>query len=453
MQGHHLDVVETPTLGDRSYVVHDGSTAFVVDPQRDIDRVLAVLDRHGVELTDVFETHLHNDYLTGGLALARATGATYHVSADDQVSFDREPIRDGDTVAVGDLCVTAIATPGHTFNHLSYALAGPDGTAATVFSGGSLLFGATGRPDLLGDEHTHELARLQHASARRLAATLGDHVELMPTHGFGSFCAASQSNATASTIGHERHVNPALVRDEASYVRELLDGLDAWPSYYVQMSPRNAAGPGAASLEPPRRAEPDEVRRRLAAGEWVVDLRNRTAFAAGHAPRTLNFGLDGSVATYLGWLHSDGAPLTLLAETADDVATAQRELVRIGIDQPTAAATGRPEDWTAEPLESFPTATFDDLAEARGQRQVVVLDVRLAKEHAAEHVHGSVNLPLHELADRIGELPAGEVWVHCQSGYRASIAASMLAAARRATVAVDDDFVNAAGSGLPVTGD
>jgi len=147
--------IETPTLGDRSYVVHDGEVAFVVDPQRDIDRVLAILDEHDVRLTDVFETHLHNDYLTGGLALAQRTGAAYHVNADDDVSFERTPIRANDTVKIGSrMRVTAISTPGHTFTHVSYALsdASPDGAAAGVdssvgvFSGGSLLFGATGRP-------------------------------------------------------------------------------------------------------------------------------------------------------------------------------------------------------------------------------------------------------------------------------------------------------------------
>ncbi len=125
-----IRVIETPSLGDRTYVVHDGEVAFVVDPQRDIDRVLTILDEHAVELTDVFETHLHNDYVTGGLALAQRTGASYHVNADDDVTFERTTIRDGDTVKIGPrMRVTAISTPGHTFTHLSFALsdASPDG--------------------------------------------------------------------------------------------------------------------------------------------------------------------------------------------------------------------------------------------------------------------------------------------------------------------------------------
>ncbi len=450
--------MDTPSLGDRSYVVHDGKIAFVVDPQRDIDRVLALLEEHAVRLTDVFETHIHNDYVTGGLALAQRTGAAYHVNADDQVSFDRRPIRDGDVVEVGDrMRVTALATPGHTFTHLSYALVdasagiGLDGSVR-VFSGGSLLYGATGRPDLLGAEHTDALVRHQHASAHKLASLLPDETEVFPTHGFGSFCAATQSEATESTIGQEKRSNPVLTQDEETYVRELLKGLSAYPAYYAHMGPANAAGPGEPDLSLPELADAEQLRSRIEAGEWVVDLRNRTAFAAGHAPGTLNFGLDGAFATSLGWLITWGTPVTLLGATAEDVATAQRELVRIGIDRPAAHATGSPEAWAAGELSSFPTATFADLADVRHHREVVILDVRRADEHDQAAIAGAVNVPLHELWHRLEDVPDGEVWVHCAGGYRASVAASMLAAAGRTLVAIDDTFANAEKVGLHLVG-
>lgn len=457
--------IETPTLGDRSYVVHDGDVAFVVDPQRDIDRVLAILDEHAVRLTDVFETHLHNDYLTGGLALAQHTGAAYHVNADDEVSFGRAPIRDGDTVEVGSrMQMTAISTPGHTFTHLSYALtqASPavatDGRSAEVdasvgvFSGGSLLFGATGRPDLLGEEHTDNLARHQHASALKLADLLPDDADVFPTHGFGSFCAATQSDATESTIGQEKESNPVLTQDENTYVRELLEGLGAWPAYYAHMMPANAAGPSEPDLSPPTAADASELRRRIEAGEWVVDLRNRTAFAAGHAPGTLNFGIDGSFATYLGWLITWGTPVTLLGETPEHVAEAQRELVRIGIDRPAAHATGGPQDWADGQLASFPTGTFADLEQVRHHRDVVILDVRREDEYRSTRIKGAHNIPIHELPGRVAEVPAGEVWVHCASGYRASIAASLIDASGRAPIAIDDSFENAEKVGLHLVG-
>ncbi|MCW2833704.1 MAG: fold metallo-hydrolase [Nocardioides sp.] len=448
--------IETPTLGDRSYVVHDGELAFVVDPQRDIDRVLTLLDKHGVRLTHVFETHIHNDYVTGGLALAQRTGAQYLVNGEEDVSFTRTPVADGQVVEVGGrMRVTALATPGHTFTHLSYLLSdtSADGDQNVgVFSGGSLLYGATGRPDLLGHEHTHELVRHQHASAHRLADLLPDETEVFPTHGFGSFCSATQSDATESTIGREKESNPVLTQDEQTYVEELLAGLGAFPAYYAHMAPANAEGPSEPDLSLPSVADADELHHRIEAGEWVVDLRTRTAFAAGHAPGTLNFGLDGGFATYLGWLIIWGTPITLLGESADDVAAAQRELARIGIDPPAAHATGSPEQWSDRELSSFPTATFADLAQVRHHREVVVLDVRRADEHDKARIAGAVNVPIHELPQRLADVPAREVWVHCAGGYRASVAASFLSAAGRNLVAVDDTFDNAEKVGLHLVG-
>lgn len=449
----HILQIETPSLGDRSYLAHDGERAVVVDPQRDVDRVLELAAREGVRITDVFETHIHNDYVTGGLALAQQVGARYHVNADDAVAFERSPISDGDVVEVSPtMSVRAIATPGHTFTHLSYALL-EDGEQQAVFSGGSLLFGATGRPDLLGAEHTQALVHHQFASAHRLAEELPDSAKVLPTHGFGSFCAAgATSGADSSTIGDEKRVNPALTHDEEVWVADILAGLEEYPTYYAHMGPANSAGPDAPRLDTaPARADKQAVAQALAAGEWVVDLRNRTAFARGHVPRTLNIGLDGQFSTYLGWLMPWGSALTLLGESAEQVEEARRELVRIGVDRLEGAADGSPEDWTDEPLASTPRATFADLAQVRHHREVSVLDVRRDSEHAAAHVEGATSIPLHELPTRLDEVPGGEVWVHCAGGYRASIAASLLAAAGTHVVLVDDSFdEHARSAGLPV---
>jgi hydroxyacylglutathione hydrolase len=443
--------IETPSLGDRSYLAHDGEVALVVDPQRDIDRVLDLARDAGVRITHVFETHLHNDYVTGGLALARATGASYHVNAADDVAFDRTPVSDGAVVDVGpSMRVRVIATPGHTFTHLSYALEA-DGEPLGVFTGGSLLFGSTGRPDLLGPDHTQALARHQYESAHRLAAEVADRAQVLPTHGFGSFCSSTQTEATASTIGQEKRTNPALTQDEEQWISDLLAGLDDWPSYYAQMGPANADGPDAAHLGAPRQADKQALRESLERGEWLVDLRTRTAFAAGHAKGTFNFGLDGQFATYVGWLMPWGTPITLLGESEEQVLEAQRELSRIGIDGP-SAATGSPQSWTDGELGSFPRATFADLAQVRHHREVAVLDVRRRQEFKDGHVEGAVNVPIHQLLDSLADVPSGEVWVHCAGGYRASVAASILAAHGVQVVAVDDSFdENAASAGLPLT--
>jgi len=440
--------IDTPSLGDRGYLVTDGTVAVVIDAQRDFDRVLAQATSRGVTITHVFETHIHNDYVTGGLALARAVGASYHVNAADPVSFDRTPVTDSDVIDVGAMRLRVIGTPGHTFTHLSYALA-DDGTTIAVFTGGSLLNGSTGRTDLLGPQHSIKLAHAQYGSARRLAGELPDEAEVCPTHGFGSFCSATQAAGAPSTIGAEKRANPAFTLDEEQYVETMLAGLDVYPAYYAHMGPANSAGPPAADLSPPRRAEPVELRRRIDAGEWVVDLRSRVAFAAGHLRGSLHFELGDNLATYLGWLIPWDSPLTLIGQTPADVAAAQRELARIGIDKLAAAAAGSPRQWAGdEPLAAFPIADFASFAAARSRRQLVLLDVRRRQEWSASHVEEVVHIPLHELTGRIGELPDGEIWVHCGAGYRASVAASLLDAAGRDVVLIDDDFGRARLSGL-----
>jgi hydroxyacylglutathione hydrolase len=459
-----IDVVaiDTPSLGDRGYLATDGAVALVVDAQRDFDRILDLAGERGVVITHVLETHVHNDYVTGGLALARAAEAEYLVNGADPVSFARTAVEDGDVVEVGEMSVQVIGTPGHTFTHLAYALRdrGSQGETVAAFTGGSLLYGSTGRTDLLGAKHAETLSRAQWNSARRLAGELPAAAALYPTHGFGSFCSATSASAPEAgagaarpTIGAERLVNPVLTTPEPDYVRQLLAGLDAYPAYYAHMGPANLAGPAAADLAVPRRADPGELRRRLDAGEWVVDLRGREAFAAAHLRGTLNFEAGPSLATYLGWLIPWGTPLTLIADSPPDVAAAQRELCRVGIDRICAAACGPAADWAAgEQLASFRRADFGALAGQAGNGQVVVLDVRRRLEWDNGHVEGALHIPLHELAARLGEIGDGEIWVHCQGGYRAAVAASMLAAAGRPVVAVDDEFGAAGETGLVVSG-
>lgn len=434
--------LDTEDLGDRSYLVHDGEVALVVDPQRDIDRVMALARAVNVRITHVAETHIHNDYVTGGLALAAATGAAYLVNADDPVLFDRTSVRDGDVVEIGAMRVRVVHTPGHTHTHLSYAVTTVDDEPVAVFTGGCLLYGSTGRPDLLGPSHTGPLSHAQWRSARHLAELLPDDTAVYPTHGFGSFCAVTQPHRTRSTIGQEKRTNPALTRAEEDYVRDLLAELDAYPAYYVHMAPRNLAGPAEPDLSPPHRADPAELRRRIEAGEWVVDLRHRRAFAAGHVAGTVNLGIDGQFVTYLGWLIPWGTPVTLLGATAEDVAAAQRGLVRIGIDRPAAMGIGGPTAWNDRPsLASYPVVDFPRLAEAlRGDDPPTVLDVRRHAEWAHAHIPGALHIPIHEVLERLGEIPPGPVWVHCTGGYRAGVVASLLAACGRDVVLIDDNF-------------
>ncbi|MEU3385605.1 MBL fold metallo-hydrolase [Streptomyces albidoflavus] len=449
-----VDTLEFEGLGNRSYLAGGAAAAVVVDPPRDIDQVITAAAKRGVRIAYVAETHVHNDYVTGGLELARVTGAQYLVPAAAHVSFARTPVADGDTVDVDEnLVLRAIATPGHTPHHTSYVLE-EDGRGVAAFTGGSLLIGTVGRPDLVEPRLTEQLARAQHASAHRLAAELADEVQVLPTHGFGSFCSSSQAEGDATTIGKERTSNDALTLDVDTFVQRMLAGLEDVPAYYAHMGPANAAGPAPVDLTPPARADAGEIASRLAAGEWVVDLRSRMAFAEGHVAGSFNFEGEGKLATYLAWLIPWGKPVTLLADTPAQIADAQRELARVGIDRPAAAATGDPSGWVGEgeQLASFPRARFADLAQVRERGdEVVVLDVRRDSERVGGYIDGSVHIPIHELHGRLGEVPDGTVWVHCAGGMRAAIAASLLDAAGRDVVAVDDGFDAASDAGLSLT--
>lgn len=444
-------VIETPQLGDRSYLVHDGSVGLVIDPQRDTDRVEAAAREAGVKITHVAETHLHNDYITGGLELAKAHGASYLVNAADPVQFEREAIADGQTVRVGSLTVKAVATPGHTHTHLSFIV--DDGENQAVFSGGSLLYGSVGRTDLVAEADTVGLTHDQYASVRRLVAEARPDAALFPTHGFGSFCSVGPaSGAGSSTVGEQLAANHALTDpDEAHFVQELIANLTAYPSYYAHMAVRNAKGPGPADLAVPEALDAAELTRRLDDGEWVVDLRRRVAFASNHLKGSVSFeyGSGSSFTTYVGWVLPWGGKLTLVG-SRDDVEKAIRDLSRIGIDFPDAAVGTEPRSLAPDAaVESYPRVGWDGLLAGRADGDAVV-DVRRTEEFAASHIVGAVNVPLHELLMRMDEVPDAKLWVHCASGYRSGVAASLLQRAGRDVVQIDAKFHDAEAAGVPM---
>ena len=432
-----ISIIETSGLGDRSYAVSDGDTAVVIDPQRDIDRVLnAVGD---ARITHVLETHIHNDYVSGGLELSRAVDAEYVVPDGEDLGYPAHRVVDGDTVAAGPIVLKVIHTPGHTQHHVSYELCDESGDTVGVFTGGSLLFGSTGRTDLVDEAETETLTRAQYRSVRRLADALPDGAQVYPTHGFGSFCSASSVDEDSSTIGQQRHSNPALTKNEQDFVDELLIELSAYPAYYAHMGVINSEGPAPVDLSIPKPIDPDELRRRLESGEWVVDLRHRVAFASGHLKGSFGFELSGSFVTYLGWLHPWGTPLTLIGENDDQIGDGRRELARIGVDDIAGSAHVQAVGDAADER-IYRVADFAALADADNGDELTTLDVRQTDEFDESHITGAVNIPLHELVERIDELPVGEVWVHCASGYRASIAASILDRHERDVVLIDDEF-------------
>ncbi len=460
MTGLEVIAIDTPNLGDRSYVVGSKSSAIVIDPQRDIDRVEEILDQRGWSASHVLETHFHNDYVSGGLELARRTKAEYVVPEGMEIDFAARQVGDAAEFASDIGRLRVIHTPGHTPNHISFAL-NVGGADVALFTGGSLLFGSVGRPDLLGPELTEPLARSQWRSMRRIGAEITPSAQVYPTHGFGSFCSATATVGNESTVAEQVASNPAFSVDEDTFVEELIAGLDAYPAYYAHMGPANQRGAGPIDLSLPMVATADDIARRIAAGEWVVDLRHRQAFAADHVLGALSFDVHGNAVTYLGWMIDWGTPITLLGADAVEVQTMQRELVRIGIDRPVGYAVGTSADWASSsaPRSWYRRVTHVDLAQALADDpNLPVLDLRRNTEFDNGYVLGAKHVPLHELRGRIDEVRRwaddtskhGPVWAYCGSGFRASVGASLLDGLDIPVVHVDDDFSNAETSGLMI---
>jgi hydroxyacylglutathione hydrolase len=426
-----LDVLTTPGLGDNSYLVSSGTEAAAVDPQRDVARFLEAAEARRARIRYVVETHVHNDYVSGAAELRAAIGAEVVGPARAGYQFPYTPIDDGGELAVGELTLVALSTPGHTPEHTSYLLREQDASApSAVFSGGSLIVASAGRTDLLGDELTAELTHQQFLTMRRLAE-LPDAVVLLPTHGAGSFCTtATPGKQRTSSIGAERLGNPALTAvDETLFVRQQLDGLSAYPDYYAHVAPINRAGPAVYGEVPmPPRLSAEEVDRLLRGGAWLVDARDGASFANAHLPGSLNVPLADSFASYVGWLVPFGAEVVLLVPDHDALVEAATQLFRIGYERVSGHLEGSVDAWGAagRDLASYPALSVRQLVEelARGDAGLVV-DVRQRSEWDAGHLEGT----RHEFVGdvRVDAFDRDVVTtVVCASGYRSAMAASVL---------------------------
>ncbi len=441
----------TPGLGDNSYLLASEGEAVVIDPQRDISRFRDAVARRGVRLVAVIETHVHNDYVSGGPALAAERAVDYVVPAEAGYEMRHRTIRDGEELAVGGVRLRALHTPGHTPHHMSYTVV-KDGEVRAVFSGGSVLVGACGRTDLIAPELAEPLTRSQYRSAQRIRS-LPDPTLIGPTHGGGSFCASSLVDAERwTTVAAERERNPAfLARNEDDFVRTQLAGLPAHPTYYAHMGAINRRGASAWEAGPLPRLTLEALERLRGDGAVLVDARPRRDFAALHIPGSVSVELDPQFATYLGWLYPFGTRFALVLGADQDPGELQRQTGRIGMDTVIGLVTI--EDWiqSGRPTEGIEVTDADGLRQAVMRGDAVVLDVRQDYEWRAGHVPGALHIHVPDLPPRVGELPPDRpVYCYCQSGYRTAMAASILAAAGRRAVLVDGGFPDWKERGYPV---
>ena len=438
----HVEIIKTASLGNRGYLVHDGTVAVAVDVQRDFQRWTQFAKEAQVKITHVLETHMHNDYVTGGYKLAQEVGALYVVPTKSGQSFAAHEVQDDEVISAGKLTVRALHTPGHTPHHMSYEVV--DGVKSAVFTGGGVLYGTVGRPDLISKEMTQPLAEAQYESAQKLVEKVEESAQVFPTHGFGSFCSSAPgTGADASTLAEEKKVNIAYTSaSKQDFITTIIAGLGAYPRYYAHMGKMNQDGPSEMTIRPIESLDADQLKSMLAHDEWVIDIRDRKAYAASHPKGAAGFEMADSFSTYLGWLIPWGDALTLVGDSKEDLEAAQIQLGRIGMDQFVAHAT---DDMTsyfaAGEKQSYKVKNFEDLKKATEDESQYVLDVRTPEDWKVSHIKDSVNIPLYDLLDRVDELPKDQkIWVHCASGYRASIAASLLDRSGRNVVLISDTF-------------
>jgi hydroxyacylglutathione hydrolase len=461
----HVEQFFIEGLGHQSYFVTDSVSGVgaVIDPRRDVEIYLEAAERAGVHVTHVFETHVHNDYITGARELAERVGATIVSAADAGLLYEHLGVRDGDRVTVGTLTFQVLSTPGHTPFHISFAVYEPEhDTPYAVFSGGSMLVANAGRTDLVSPGLTLSLTRDQYRSLRRLLDALPEDVLVYPTHGAGSFCGASTGAAPAryTTIGQERLASPAAhVRDEAEFVKQQLAGYGLYPRYYVYMHDINQHGPrvlgGLPELSP---LAPEAVRLQMRDGVALIDGRSRGSFAREHVPGSYNIELDATFSTYVGWILPFNARLMLVMDDAAGRRDAVAQLIRIGYEQNLGYLQGGVPAWkdAGYPVGSFERIDVEELARRWVRRDpMVILDVRDDAEWSAGHIPGSLHIHVGDLMRHLNQIPADlPVATVCRTGHRAEMAASIVAALGRQVIAVQEGGVpDWIAKGLPsVTG-
>ncbi|MCH7582610.1 MAG: MBL fold metallo-hydrolase [Acidobacteria bacterium] len=411
-------------LGNSSYVVDlgDGS-ALVVDPERDPSPYLEVAERRKLRLRFTVETHLHADFVSGSRELI-AEGAELLAPGGSDLAFDYRRLEDGEEIEVGGMTLRAIATPGHTPEHLAYLLL-DDASPLALFSGGTLITGGVARTDLLSPDLTEPLARAAYRSIRDRLLVLPDDLAVYPTHGAGSFCSTASTGERTTTIGRERRSNPLLnVDTEDDFVATLLGGFGSYPLYFGRLRDLNRAGPEVYGANPPvlRPLSQEEVATLQADGAVVVDARPIERYAAGHIPNSVSIELRDQFGTWLGWLADPNRPIIIVVDDDQDITGLVWQILNVGFEPPKGRLAGGISAWRAA---GRPITQTDLIPAAEVSADRTIVDVRQFSEWQTDHVTGAVHIELGDIAAQAAQLE-GDIQLHCGHGQRAMTAASLL---------------------------
>ncbi len=435
---------EDEGLSQYSYAIGCPATGeiAIVDPRRDVDVYIDLAAAQGFQIAHVLETHIHADFASGALELSKRTNATLSLSGYDkeelyQVGFPHEALYEGDSLQIGSVRIQVLHTPGHTPEHLSflvYDTVRSEDVPILMLSGDFLFVGSLGRPDLLGEESKRQLAdRLFHSVKEKLTG-LPDGLEIHPGHGAGSMCGAGMSARPLSTLGFERIANPYLdpKLSQGEFVETILAKVPPFPEYYQRMKKLNSQGPCALKCLPGRRAiSASQFKRLVESGASVIDLRDQLSFGAGHIPGSFGIGAGPEISTWASWVVPYDKPILLVVSEPHQVENAVRSLIRVGLDDVTGFLKGGIGTWVnaGYPLKKIVQITPVEL----GQRledgdSIHLLDVRTDAEWVSGQVPGSVHIMGGELGQNLDRIPnhGTPLAVICRSGYRSTVAASIL---------------------------
>jgi len=410
-------------LAHASYYIGSGAEAAIVDPQRDVAQYLDEAEANNQQIKYVIETHLHADFVSGHLELARKTGAEIVYGEKAQTTFPTHKVSDGDELTLGKVKLKFLETPGHTPEGISI-LVESDDEPLKVLTGDTLFIGDVGRPDLIGSKGftAQEMAGFLYDSLRDKLMKLPDDTEIYPAHGAGSLCGKNMSKETWSTLGNQKQFNYALQpMSKEEFVKIVAASQPEVPMYFPKSSARNLEGsPALEDLPKPREFSTDEIKN---FDGVVLDVRVNTEYGAGHIPNSINIGLGGQFASWAGTLIEIGTPIAIAAETREQVDEAFMRLARVGIE--TVKGFILMKDYAGE------KAVVEQVSVERVKEilsdNIQFVDVRRAPEHEGGHAPNTINLPADVLAKEVGKLnPDKPTYVICQSGYRSSLATSVL---------------------------
>jgi len=433
-------------LAHASYMLGSEREAAVVDPQRDVEIYLKAADEQGLKIRHIFETHLHADFVSGHLELAKRTGAKIYIGAEAGATFSHVAMRDGSEVRFGKLRISALETPGHTPEGICLVVTDEEKSSDpwAVLTGDTLFIGDVGRPDLSKSHTPQQLAGSLYDNLHGKLMKLGDQVLVYPAHGAGSLCGRNMRAERSSTIGTERLTNYALqIKTREEFIRQLTDNLPSRPEYFLQDAQINRTGAPALTemrdLPPLAAPELDAL---LQQGVFVLDVRPNPDFAAAHVPGSVNIALSGQFASWAGTIMGLSARPVLVADTPEQYAEARLRLARVGIEDPRGFLQGGVAAWKQAglPLARVQQITVQELSDRQRGNGLQVLDVRREGEWQAGHIEGAEWFPLDNFKISAPELDSSApVAVHCQGGYRSMIACSLL---QRAGL---ENIVNVAG--------